>query len=81
MLDELTIIYNSAGKYQKAFNTHIKADAIKDSLFDIEKVGKIAQLEEKYLNEKLEKQNLALKFENDLKQTEISQQKNYEIYI
>ncbi|MCK4662040.1 MAG: tetratricopeptide repeat protein [Bacteroidales bacterium] len=74
-LEQLTTIYKLSEKYKKAFNTHIEASTLKDSLFNIEKAQKIAQLEEKYLNEKLEKQNLALKFESDLKQTEISQQK------
>ena len=73
--DVLSNIYYITGKYKKSHDTHIKADIIKDSLFNVEKAEKIAQLDEKYLNEKLEKQNLVLKLENDLQQTEIFQQK------
>ncbi len=81
-LEQLANIYSLTGKYQKAYKTHIKADVIKDSLFTIEKAQKIAQLEEKYLNEKLEKQNLTLKYENEIQQTKINHhKKTHIIYI
>ena len=75
VLKHLTKIYNLTGKYKKAFNTQNKAIVIKDSLFNIEKAQKIAQLEEKYLNEKYEKEILELNCETDSQQTEILQQK------
>ena len=81
-LKELAIIYNNAGKYQKAYNTYVNAIAIKDSVFNIEKAERIAQLEEKYLNEKNKKQIQALEYETEIKQTEISHHKKLQnIYL
>ena len=74
-VEQLAIIYKQLGNYKKAYQTYIDAVVLKDSLFNIEKAKKIAQLEEKYLKEKLEKENLILKYENVLQQKEISQQK------
>ncbi|MCK5170168.1 MAG: tetratricopeptide repeat protein, partial [Bacteroidales bacterium] len=78
-LEQLAIIYNLAGKYQKAYNTYIKAIAVKDSVFNIEKTEKIAQLEEKYLNEKKDKQIQALEYENNIKTIKINHHKNTHI--
>ena len=81
-LEQLAIIYKLTGKYKKAYNTYFEAIAIKDSLFNIEKVEKIAQLEEKYLNEKLEKQNLILIYENEIQQSKINHhEKTHRIYF
>lgn len=74
-IEQLAVIYQFTGKYQDAYQTYLKASQLKDSLFDIEKAQKIAQVEEKFENEKLEKENLTLSYENDLKQGKISQQK------
>ena len=74
-IEQLAVIYQFTGKYQDAYQTYLKASQLKDSLFDIEKTQKITQVEEKFENEKLEKENLILLYENDLKQGKISQQK------
>ena len=73
--EQLAEIYYFTNRYKKAYNTYIKAVAVKDSVFNIEKTKKIAQLEEKYLNEKYEKEILELNCETDSQQTEILQQK------
>ena len=78
-LEQLAIIYKLTGRYQKAYNTYFEAVTIKDSLFSIEKAQKIAQLEEKYLNENLEKQNLTLKYENEIQQSKINHHKKTHI--
>ena len=81
-IEQLAVIYRSAGKYKEAYDTYMKASELKDSLFNIEKTQKIAQIEEKFENEKLEKENLTLLYENNLKQSEISQQqKILNIYL
>ena len=81
-LEQLALIYKLTGKYKKAYNAYFKAVAIKDSLFNIEKAQKIAQLEEKYLNEKLEKQNLTLIYENEIQQSKIKHhEKTHIIYF
>lgn len=74
-IEQLAVIYKLTGKYKDAYDTYTKASCLKDSLFNIEKVEKIAHIEKKFENEKLEKENLKLLYENDLKQAEISQQK------
>ncbi|MCD4791906.1 MAG: tetratricopeptide repeat protein [Bacteroidales bacterium] len=81
-LEQLTKIYNLTGQYKKAFNTQNKAIAFKDSLFNIEKIRKITQLEEKYLTGILEKQNLKLKYENKIQQSKIyNHKKTHKIYF
>ena len=81
-LEQLAVIYKLTREYQKAYNTYFKAVAIKDSLFSIEKVRKITQLEERYLNEKLEKQNLTLIYENEIQQSKINHhEKTHIIYF
>ena len=74
-IEQLAIIYRYMGKYKEAYDTYIKASTLKDSLFNIQNLKKIAQIEEKFKTEKLEKENLILLYENNLKQVEISQQK------
>ncbi len=79
---QLANIYTLTGKYKKAYNTYIKADTIKDSLFNIEKAERIAQIEEKYLNEKNKKQIQALEYETEIKQTEIFHRKKLQtVYL
>ena len=78
-LQLLSSIYKLQNRYKKAYNTHIEAVAIKDSVFNIEKAKKIAQLEEKYLNEKKDKQIQSLKCENNIKTIKINHHKK--IYI
>ena len=81
-LEHLAIIYKQTKEYQKAYNTYFKAVAIKDSLLNIEKIQKITQLEERYLNEKLEKQNLTLIYENEIQQSKINYHiKTHKIYF
>ncbi len=81
-LEQLAIIYNLTGKYQKVYNILTEAATLKDSLFNIEKAQKIAQLEEKYLNEKKDKQIQTLEYENNIKTIKISHQKKlYTIYL
>ena len=80
-LEQLATIYKLTGKYQKAYNTYIKAIAVKDSVFSIEKAEKIAQLEEKYLNEKKDKQIQTLEYENNIKTIKINHhKKTHRIY-
>ncbi|MBU4486183.1 MAG: tetratricopeptide repeat protein, partial [Candidatus Delongbacteria bacterium] len=81
-LEELADIYYLAGKYEKAYTVSTESSNLKDSLFNIEKAKKIAQLEEKYLNEKKDKQIQALEYENNIKTIKISNQKQlYVIYL
>lgn len=71
---QLSNLYQNSGKYENAYNFYIKSTEFKDSLFDIEKAKKIAQLEEKYISEGLKKQNQLLSVEKELQQTVILQQ-------
>jgi len=82
-LELLADIYYHTGRFDKAYNTFSESAVLKDSLFNIEKAKKIAILEEKFLNEKLEKENLTLKFKNDLQSTKITNQRklNYAYLI
>lgn len=71
---QLSSLYQNFKEYEKAYNAFLKSADFKDSLFDIDKAKKIAQLEEKYISEQLKKQNQLLSVEKELQQTVILQQ-------
>jgi len=75
ILEHMAAIYQKMGDYQNAFQKYRMAKELKDSLFTIERAAKIAMLEEKYLREKLEKENLALTYTNSAQKSKIKTQK------
>lgn len=78
-LEQLADIYHLTGNNDGAYKVYLESAELKDSLFNIEKTKKIAIFEEKYLNEKLEKENLTLKFKNDIQSTKIDSQRRLNI--
>jgi tetratricopeptide (TPR) repeat protein len=75
-LQSLTQLYEDTHDYQNAFHAQQEAEIIKDSLYNIESVKKIAQLE---LQHKFDKQKKV--YELELKRRETEQQKKQLIYL
>jgi AraC-like DNA-binding protein len=73
-LEQLALIHQKLGNYQQALTIYQESSELKDSLFNIDKAAKIAMLEEKYLNEKLAKENLDLKYTNEIQETKLEGQ-------
>ncbi len=61
--------------YQSAFNTQKLLIALHDSVYNIEKVNAINELQEKYESEKKEQKITLLETENELKDAEVKQQR------
>ena len=76
ILEQKAAIYEDQGNYAKAYSIFQESTQLKDSLFNMDRAAKIAMLEERYTNEKLEKENLALKYTNDIQETKIGNQRN-----
>ncbi|MDP4280883.1 MAG: tetratricopeptide repeat protein [Bacteroidota bacterium] len=74
-LEHLSDLYQKSGNVKKAFMAFKEASTLKDSLFNLEKIAKISIYEEKYLSERLAKENLSLKYRNDLQRTKIASQR------
>jgi tetratricopeptide (TPR) repeat protein len=74
-LEMLAGTYEQAGDYKTALPLFKEASFLKDSLINVEKAVNIALLEEKYLNEKLEYENLSLKYRNDLQHARMESKK------
>jgi tetratricopeptide (TPR) repeat protein len=74
-LELLAGIYEQSGNFSTALPLFKEAAFLKDSLFNVEKAVNIALLEEKYLNEKLEYENLTLKYNRDIQNTRIESKK------
>ncbi|MCD4745398.1 MAG: tetratricopeptide repeat protein [Bacteroidales bacterium] len=67
--------YYRTKNYRKAFETHQKFTELKDTVFTIDKEKIISEMQTKYETEKKEKENLALKKDNELKQLTITKDK------
>lgn len=67
-------IYEATGNFNSAYRYFIRSSALRDSLMDVEKAARISMLEEKYINEKLSKEILALEYKNALQETKIENQ-------
>lgn len=74
-LQLLAEIYGQTGNYQLAYNYHVKASALSDSLMNLDKVARIGMLEEKYINEKLKGEILSLEYRSRLQETRIENQR------
>ncbi|MBW6499411.1 MAG: tetratricopeptide repeat protein [Bacteroidales bacterium] len=74
-LETLASLYERARDIRAALPLYKQSYILKDSLIDIEKAINISLLEEKYLNEKLELENLSLKFQGELQETQIRNKK------
>ena len=75
ILEQKATIYEDLGNYAKAYAIFQESTQLKDSLFNMDRAAKIAMLEERYTNEKLEKENLSLSYTNDIQETKIKNQR------
>jgi len=64
------------GNIAKAFSYFKDASAVKDSIFNIEKITKFTDLQVKYYLDKKSKENLLLRKNNEIQQLTISKEKN-----
>lgn len=62
----LSKVYEAKGDFSNAFKHHKTFTEIKDTLFEIEKTERIAELNTRYETEKKEKENIQLKSKNDI---------------
>lgn len=74
-LETLASLYEQAGDPRSALSLYRQGYVLKDSLIDLEKAINISLLEEKYLNERLELENLSLKYQGELQETQIRNKK------
>lgn len=74
-LETLASLYELAGDIKVALPLYKRSYILKDSLIDHEKAINISLLEEKYLNEKLELENLSLKYQGELQEAQIRNKK------
>ena len=74
-LETLASLYELAGDIKVALPLYKRSYILKDSLIDQEKAINISLLEEKYLNEKLELENLSLKYQGELQEAQIRNKK------
>jgi AraC-like DNA-binding protein len=72
-------IFEATGNFNSAYKYFIKSTELRDSLMDIEKAARISMLEEKYINEKLSKDILALEYKTALQETKIENQNRLSI--
>ena len=73
--DNLGKTYQAMGDYKKAYTLQEKSIAFKDSLFNIERLKTIQEIQTKYETEKKEQQISILNNQNELKEATI--QRNY----
>lgn len=73
-LEQLSDLCFKYGKHKKAFEYYREAAAINDSLLRVEKSARISLLEERFNNEKLEKEKLELMYTNDIQTVKIHNQ-------
>lgn len=73
--DQLGKSYKAMGDYKKAYELQEKSISFKDSLFNIERLKTIQEIQTKYETEKKEQQISLLNSENELKEATI--QRNY----
>ena len=76
----LSDIYSQTNNYTDAYKYLLKSDEIKDSLFNIEKLKQIEELNLKYQTAKKEKENTKLLYKNNLQNTEIEYQKKMRFF-
>lgn len=72
----LSEIYEVKGDFPNAYKHHKTFTEIKDTLFEIEKTERIAELNTRYETEKTEKENLQLKSENEIQTLAISKKQS-----
>ncbi|MFK8008791.1 MAG: tetratricopeptide repeat protein [Saprospiraceae bacterium] len=72
----LSEIYEIKGEFFNAYKHHKTFTEIKDTLFEIEKTERIAELNTRYETEKKEKENLQLKSENEIQTLAISKKQS-----
>ena len=73
-LEQLSDLCYKHGKYKEAFEYYHQAAIINDSLLRVEKSARISLLEERFNNEKLEKEKLELMYTNDIQTVKIHNQ-------
>jgi len=61
--------------YKSAFHTQKTLNALRDSVYNIEKVNSINELQEKYESQKKEQRIVLLETENELKDSEVKQKR------
>jgi len=66
-------LYKNKGLYKNSLEYYTKMSELKDSVFTEEKNNQITEMQTKYETEKKEKENLALKKDNEIQQLKLSQ--------
>lgn len=74
-------IYNNLGNYEKALNYHEQFAYFNDTLFNLNRIKQIDELQEQYETEKKEQQIAILEKDNALKQSELSRKKLVQYFL
>ena len=72
----LSNIYEAKGDFPNAYKHHKTFTKIKNTLFEIEKTERIAELNTRYETEKKEKENIQLKSENEIQALSIGKKQS-----
>ena len=78
---KLSELYAETGDYKKAYEYHLEQARINDSLFNVERVQKIDELEEKFQAEQQQQQIELLGAENEIATLKIQKQTNLRNYL
>jgi len=79
--EELSKIYSALNKYKESLEYYKIYSQNKDSIYNIESSGKIAEMEAKYETEKKEKEIELLKKDKQLQKAEVTRQKSMRNYL
>lgn len=72
---ELLNIYEKSGRYKEAVEYFRLYESIKDSIYDIDRLNQVKELETKYETEQKQKENLQLRNQNEINQLVIERQR------
>jgi len=77
----LAVAYYELGEYQKAFDTDVKRDSLRDVLLDTEKSNQLASLQVEYETEKKEQEIVSLKQQATIQLLELSKRNNQILFL
>ena len=72
---ELAYVYEKSGRYKEALENFIIYESLKDSIYNIELVGQVKELQTKYETGEKERENLQLKNQNEINKLIINRQR------
>jgi len=81
LLHQLSEYYYKSGDYKKAYTTFSKFNTLKDSMQNISRSDRIAQLQTEFETTKKEKENEILRVKNQLTQEKLNKEKTLKNYL